>query len=110
MKFGTIPKAYQGRIFDFCPSFHVTLAVSRSLPPVSYGTNLLQLGCAVSYHIHCYPRQPNPAISSVKFWFCDLKKSHSCIDLRFLTYFPSKFVRVSLVWVTWRTKNGDLLS
>jgi len=45
LKLGALPKAYRGQIFDFCPSFflgHVTLkfAVSRSWPPVPYGTNL----------------------------------------------------------------------
>ena len=42
---------WQGRIFDFCPSFlcHVTLklAVSRSRPPVPYGANFRNYNCPI---------------------------------------------------------------
>jgi len=45
-----MPKAYRGRIFDFCPSFCVTWlwtwhgpSVARSWPSVPYGVNLLLL-------------------------------------------------------------------
>ena len=45
----------------------------------------------------------------VKFWFCDPEKAHPCQEPRHLTYFASKFVGASWLYViSWTQKNSRI--
>jgi len=44
---------------------------------------------------------------NVKFWFCDPEKAHPCPKPRLLTYFASKFIGKSWLYViSWMQKNS----